>query len=147
MKRYAAMLLALGLIMGTVNGPISAYAEDAKPAATAQKLDPEFQRMITILATSMLAQFAAQASKGSLDGFDPGPIIESTLRNALNSRDLQATLDRVVDQAGNGSDGAALSPEMRSLLKVALSGIVAMVRNEISSSLANEVKSGPGTRP
>lgn len=147
MKRYAAMLLALGLIMGTVNAPMSAYAEDIRPAATATRLDPEFQRLITILATTMLAQFAAQASRGTLDGFDPGPVIESTLRGALNSRELHAALNRIIDQAGGEVEGSVLTPEMRALIKVALSGVVAMVRNEIAGSLANEAKPGSNARP
>ena len=95
--------------------------------------------MFMALATSVLTNFAASAAKGSLDGFDPGPALESTLKAALTSRELQTALDRLVDQAGRGVDGAAadgVSPEMRTLMRAALSGAVSMARNEIARELA-----------
>ena len=147
MTRFAALFVVMGLVVASVNTPLSARAEDVRPPATTAKMDPELQRMIAILATSVLAQFAAHASKGSIDGFDPGPIIESTLRSALHGPEVQSLLNGLVDQAGNGSEGANLSPEMRALLKVALTGVVAMLRNEISSSLANEASKGPAAKP
>ena len=119
-------------------------------------MDPETRRLITLLATSVLAQFAAQASKGSLENFDPGPMMESALRGALDSGAINRLIDRLVDQAGssinvNGTSGAedALTPEMRALIKVALSGAVTLAKNEIKRSLKDDLQPAapPAAKP
>ncbi len=161
-RRIAATLFALSLAAGSVFGGAAACAQSASggpftatvptatvptgtvpttatAAAPATALDPALRRMFMALATSVLTNFAASAAKGSLDGFDPGPALESTLKAALTSRELQTALDRLVDQAGRGVDGAAadgVSPEMRTLMRAALSGAVSMARNEIARELA-----------
>ena len=156
-RRIAATLFALSLAAGSVFGGAAACAQSASggpftatvptgtvpttatAAAPATALDPALRRMFMALATSVLTNFAASAAKGSLDGFDPGPALESTLKAALTSRELQTALDRLVDQAGRGVDGAAadgVSPEMRTLMRAALSGAVSLARNEIARELA-----------
>ena len=63
----------------------------------------------------------------------------------LASRELHTAIDRLVDQAGRGVEGSAadaVSPEMRALMKAALSGAVSMARNEIARELA-----GPQAAP
>ena len=151
-RRIAAALFALSLGAGGVFGGTTAYAQTASAGAstatvpaTASAFDPALQRMFMALATSVLTNFAASAATGSLDGFDPGPALESALKTALSSRELQTAVDRLVDQAGRGVDGAAadgVSPEMRASMKAALSGTVSMARNEIARELA-----GPPAAP
>ena len=100
-RRIAATLFALSLAAGSVFGGAAACAQSASggpftatvptgtvpttatAAAPATALDPALRRMFMALATSVLTNFAASAAKGSLDGFDPGPALESTLKAAL----------------------------------------------------------------
>lgn len=167
--RVAAALLALLLGAGSVFGGAAVYAQAASAgapaaasantapvtaapantasatAAPAPALDPALQHMLMALATSVLTNFAVSASKGSLDGFDPGPALESTLKTVLASRELHTAIDRLVDQAGRGVEGSAadgVSPEMRALMRAALSGAVSMARNQIARELA-----GPQAAP
>lgn len=148
-RRIAAALLALTFAAGSGFGVAAVNAHDApvadaahpassRPAAVTA-LDPALQRMFMALATSVLSSFAANAAKGSLDGFDPGPALESTLKTVLSSRELHTAIDRMVDQAGSGVDNTAadgVPPEMRALMKAALSGAVSMARNEMARELA-----------
>ena len=139
MKRIAAAIIAGAIGATGVLGAPAAYAQGTPAASATTALNAEMQRLFMTLATVVLAGFAANASKGSLEGFDPGPALEATLRNALASRDLQGAIDRVVDQAVrgvDGPDGAAASPEMRAMLKAALSGAVALSRSEIARELS-----------
>ena len=100
------------------------------------------------LATSVLTSFAANAAKGSLEGFDPGPAIEAAFRSALASRDINAAVERLVDQAGRSADGGAVvPPEMRALLKTALSGVVALARSEIAREFSNPAAAGQTGNP
>ena len=159
MKRIIATATTALFIATTASAlfPSAAGALEAAPAVTTQApasgapqaaaMDPETRRLITLLATSVLAQFAAQASKGSLENFDPGPMMESALRGALDSGAINRLIDRLVDQAGssinaNGTNDAAdaLTPEMRALIKVALSGAVTLAKNEITRSLKDDLQ-------
>ena len=147
MKRLIAILITtgIGFAAGAALTParaenLSATTSASAPAPTPTPADAQMQRIIALLATSVLTQFAAQASKGSLEGFDPGPAVESTLRNTLASKELQGLIDRIVEQAGSGPEGAGMSPEMRALMKVALSSAAAMARAEIAPSLAQTDK-------
>ena len=141
MKRLIAILITtgIGFAAGAALTPARAENLSATTSASAPA-DAQMQRIIALLATSVLTQFAAQASKGSLEGFDPGPAVESTLRNTLASKELQGLNDRIVEQAGSGPEGAGMSPEMRALMKVALSSAAAMARAEIAPSLAQTDK-------
>lgn len=141
MKRLIAILITtgIGFAAGAALTPARAENLSATTSASAPA-DAQMQRIIALLATSVLTQFAAQASKGSLEGFDPGPAVESTLRNTLASKELQGLIDRIVEQAGSGPEGAGMSPEMRALMKVALSSAAAMARAEIAPSLAQTDK-------
>ncbi len=105
------------------------------------------QRLFMTLAMSVLSNFATSAARGSLDAFDPGPAIESALRGALNSRDVNAVIDRLVAQAGAGSEGSGASPEMRAMLKAALTGVVAMARSEIARELSGAPAVSPAIPP
>ena len=141
MKRLIPILIATGIGFAAGAAPIPARAENLSATTPAPApADAQMQRIIALLATSVLTQFAAQASKGSLEGFDPGPAVESTLRNTLASKELQGLIDRIVEQAGSGPEGAGMSPEMRALMKVALSSAAAMARAEIAPSLAQTDK-------
>jgi hypothetical protein len=147
--RLAAVLpLSLALAGGT----IPSVAQEAPPATAAgmasSAVDPAVQRMFMALATALVANFAANAARGSLDGFDPAPMLEGALKNALGSRELNSLLDRMVDQAGTGPDAAAMSPEMRALVKTALAGAVSMARTEIARSFAPAAPAAaPATQP
>jgi hypothetical protein len=159
MKRIIATALLVAttgsaIVSGTANALDAAPATPASPAVSTTStgtsaMDPETQRLITLLATSVLAQFAAQASTGTLKDFDPGPMMESALRGALDSGAINKLIDRLVDQAGssinaNGTaDNAALTPEMRALIKVALSGAVMVAKNEITRSLKEDLQPAP----
>lgn len=153
MKRITAALIAVSIGAGIlVVAP--ARAQTVSTPAASSALDPAMQRLLMTLATSLLANFAASATHGSLEEFDPGPAIESALKSALGSRDLTAALDRLIDQVGRGVDagpgasdsaGTVVSPEMRAMLKAALSGVVAMARSEIAREFANS--SGSASAP
>ena len=145
-----AVLFGAGAIPVLAQGvapPATAALGAAAPAAPAA-LDPALQKMFTALASTMLANFAANASSGSLDKFDPAPLLESAIKSAFNSRELNAALDRLVDQ-GMNADGTAdrapnsLSPEMRGLIKAALKGAVTMARTEIAREFAPAAASTP----
>jgi hypothetical protein len=151
--RLAAVLpLSLALAGATVPSaaqevPQAAAMEDKPATGTAgAAIDPALQRMFMALATALVANFAASAARGSLDGFDPAPMLEAALKNALGSRELNRLLDRMVDQAGTGPDAAAMSPEMRALVKTALAGAVSMARAEITRELA-PAPSAPASQP
>ncbi len=160
-KRIAAALLAVSLGVGSVLAGAAVYAQAASAAAPpaapantapattapapATALDPALQRMFMRLATALLTNFTASAASGSFDGFDPGPALESTLKTVLASRELHTALERLADQAGRGVEGSAadgVAPEMRALMRAALSGAVALARNEIARELA-----GPQAAP
>ena len=156
MKRFVTAALqiplSLALIFGTLSWPAQAAPEatgavaDTKPGMTAAAtaataLDPAIKNMLLALGSAMLANFAASASSGSLDQFDPAPILESALKSALNSRELNRALDRLVDQSVSAGDAAgapnsALPPEMRALVKAALQGAVTVARAEIAREFA-----------
>ena len=124
--------------------PVAPAVASAPGASSAPgALDPAMQRLFMTLAMSVLSNFATSAARGSLDAFDPGPAIESALKGALNSRDLHAVIDRLVAQAGAGSEESGASPEMRAMLKAALTGVVAMARSEI----ARELSGAPAVSP
>ncbi len=134
MKRIVAAILAVSIGAAGVLGALPAHAQSIPAKGSTTALDPEMRRLFMTLATAVLANFAAHASKESQSGFDPGPAVEAALRDALASRDLQGAIDRLVDQAGrgvDGSEGAATPPEMRALLKAALAGAVALARSEM----------------
>ena len=148
MKRIAATIVAVSIGAAAVFGPVPARAQSAPTPVLAPALDPEMQRLFMTLATSVLTSFAANAAKGSLEGFDPGPAIEAAFRSALASRDINAAVERLVDQAGRNVDGGGVaSPEMRALLKVALSGVVAMARSEIAREFSNVPATGQADSP
>lgn len=165
MKRIIATATTALFIATTASTlfPVAAGALEAAPATNAPPavttpapapgapqaaaMDPETRRLITLLATSVLAQFAAQASKGSFENFDPGPMVESALRGAIDSGAVNRIIDRLVDQAGSsiGANGTVsaddpFTPEMRALIKVALSGAVMMAKNEITRSLKDDLQ-------
>ena len=146
MRRLIATLLAIGIGFTLGAAPTPAHAESLS-ASTPAPVDVELQRIVTLLATSVLAQFVLQAGKGSLDGFDPGPAVESTLRYALASKELQGLIDRIVEQASGGPEGAGMTPEMRALLRVALSSAAAIARAEIARSLASDTKPATANKP
>jgi hypothetical protein len=147
--RLAAVLpLSLALAGGTVPSVAQEAPQGPSAAAagmTSFAVDPALQRMFMALATALVANFATNAARGSLDGFDPAPMLEGALKNALGSRELNSLLDRMVDQAGTGPDTAAMSPEMRALVKTALAGAVSMARAEITREFAPAA--APATQP
>ena len=154
-RKLAAVSLAVSIgavLFGA--GAIPVRAQGGAPPAAAPgasapaALDPALKKMFTALASAMLANFAASTSSGSLEKFDPAPLLESAVKSALNSRELNATLDRLVD-LGMNADGTAdrapnsLSPEMRGLIKAALKGAVTMARTEIAREFAPAAASTP----
>jgi hypothetical protein len=151
-----AMLFGAGAI--AVQAQTVAPPANPAPAPLTQTaaLDPALQKMFMALATAMLANFAANASTGSLEQFDPAPMLESAVKGALSSRELNAALDRLVDQGmnanaaadsvtggGTGTADSSLSPEMRALVRAALKGAVTMARTEIAREFASAAASTP----
>jgi hypothetical protein len=153
--RLAAVLpLSLALAGATVPSVAQEAAQIPvamadRPTTSSAAIDPALQRMFMALATALVANFAASAARGSLEGFDPAPMLEGALKNALGSRELNRLLDRMVDQAGTGPDAAAMSPEMRALVKTALAGAVSMARAEITREFAPAAapRTQPGSNP
>ena len=139
MRKTAMKLLAALIMVTAAGGP--AHASDAPtPAPVARTapnmpaaIDPALQRMLMSLGTAMLAGFAQSMAAGSPEAYDPGPLLEKTIRGALTSREFNSALDGIVAQAvAGGGDGAStLSPELRALLAAAVKGVVGMARNEM----------------
>ena len=139
MRKTAMTLLAALIMVTAAGGP--AHASDAPtPAPVARTapnmpaaIDPALQRMLMSLGTAMLAGFAQSMAAGSPEAYDPGPLLEKTIRGALTSREFNSALDGIVAQAvAGGGDGAStLSPELRALLAAAVKGVVGMARNEM----------------
>ena len=98
-------------------------------------IDPALQRMLMNLGTAMLAGFAQSMAAGSPEAYDPGPLLEKTIRGALTSREFNSALDGIVAQAvaggGDGASTSTLTPELRALLAAAVKGVVGMARNEL----------------
>ena len=139
MRKTAMKLVAALTMVTAAGGP--AHASDAPtPAPVARTapnmpaaIDPALQRMLMNLGTAMLAGFAQSMAAGSPEAYDPGPLLEKTLRGALTSREFNSALDGIVAQAvAGGGDGAStLPPELRALLAAAVKGVVGMARNEM----------------
>ena len=139
MRKTAVNLVAALTMVTAAGGP--AHASDAPtPAPVARTapnmpaaIDPALQRMLMSLGTAMLAGFAQSMAAGSPEAYDPGPLLEKTIRGALTSREFNSALDGIVAQAvAGGGDGAStLSPELRALLAAAVKGVVGMARNEM----------------
>ena len=139
MRKTAMKLVAALTMVTAAGGP--AHASDAPtPAPVARTapnmpaaIDPALQRMLMSLGTAMLAGFAQSMAAGSPEAYDPGPLLEKTIRGALTSREFNSALDGIVAQAvAGGGDGAStLSPELRALLAAAVKGVVGMARNEM----------------
>lgn len=158
-QQLIRLAAVLPLSLALAGGSVTSAAQEAAPvpapmtekrASNTAAIDPALQRMFMTLATALVANFAASAARGSLDGFDPAPMLEGALKNALASRELNALLDRMVDQAGTGPDANAMSPEMRALVKTALAGAVSMARAEIARELAPAsppARAQPGANP
>ena len=143
-----AVLFGAGAIPVRAQGGAPPAAAAAPGASAPAALDPALQKMFTALASAMLANFAASVSSGSLEPFDPAALLESAVKSALNSRELNAALDHLVNQGmntGGTADSApdALSPEMRALIKAALKGAVTMARTEIAREFAPAAASTP----
>lgn len=139
MRKTAMNLVAALTMVTAAGGP--AHASDAPtPAPVARTapnmpaaIDPALQRMLMSLGTAMLAGFAQSMAAGSPEAYDPGPLLEKTIRGALTSREFNSALDGIVAQAvAGGGDGAStLPPELRALLAAAVKGVVGMARNEM----------------
>ena len=139
MRKTAMKLLAALIMVTAAGGP--AHASDAPtPAPVARTapnmpaaIDPALQRMLMSLGTAMLAGFAQSMAAGSPEAYDPGPLLEKTIRGALTSREFNSALDGIVAQAvaGGGGGASTLPPELRALLAAAVKGVVGMARNEM----------------
>ena len=139
MRKTAMKLVAALTMVTAAGGP--AHASDAPtPAPVARTapnmpaaIDPALQRMLMSLGTAMLAGFAQSMAAGSPEAYDPGPLLEKTIRGALTSREFNSALDGIVAQAvaGGGAGASTLSPELRALLAAAVKGVVGMARNEM----------------
>ena len=138
MRKTAMKLVAALTMVTAAGGP--AHASDAPtPAPVARTapnmpaaIDPALQRMLMSLGTAMLAGFAQSMAAGSPEAYDPGPLLEKTIRGALTSREFNSALDGIVAQAVAGGGGAStLPPELRALLAAAVKGVVGMARNEM----------------
>ena len=141
MRKTAMNLVAALTMVTAAGGP--AHASDAPtPAPVARTapnmpaaIDPALQRMLMSLGTAMLAGFAQSMAAGSPEAYDPGPLLEKTIRGALTSREFNSALDGIVAQAvaggGDGASTSTLTPELRALLAAAVKGVVGMARNEM----------------
>ena len=130
--KFAAALALFTAASGPVhaNDPPAPVARAAPIATTT--LDPALQRMLMGLGSAMLAGFAGSMAAGSPESYDPGPLLEKTIRGALTSREFNNAVDGIVARALAGADGAsALPPEMRAMLAAAIKGVVGMARNEM----------------
>lgn len=137
MRKTGLKLAAAAALLAAASGGVRANdlpapATRSTPIAPAA-LDPALQRMLMSLGTAMLAGFAASMASGSPEAFDPGPVLEKAVREALTSREFNRAVDGILAQvlAGGSEGGATLPPEMRGLLAAAVKGVVGMARNEV----------------
>lgn len=137
--RHLLLMLAVAACsIATAHAQSDPVSSPARQAA----IDPAMQRMLAGLATVVMANFAASIASGTLDGFDPGPTLEKTLRNTLTSREFNDGVDRFLAQAvAAGSAGASgLSPEFRQAIAAALTGVV----NQARAEMLREFSDSPG---
>ncbi len=137
MRKTGMKLVAALALFTAASGPVHANDPPAPVARAAPiaatTLDPALRRVMMGLGSAMLAGFAGSMASGSAEAYDPGPILEKTIRQALASREFNNAVDAIVAQAlaGGGDGASALPPEMRALLAAAIKGVVGMARNEI----------------
>ena len=127
------LVLLTFAIAASISAPARAQNEPAAPPTRQAGIDPAMQRMLAGLSTVAMANFAASIASGTLDGFDPGPTLEKTLRNTLASREFNDGIDRFLAQAvAAGSEGSSgLPPEFRQALAAALKGVINQARAEM----------------
>ena len=120
---------------GTTMPVAPAMAPAVAPSAA---MDPALQRALSSMATALLTSFATSLASGSADGFDPGPVIEKTVRGVLSSAELGALIERLAGQAlASGSNAAAdLPPELRAALALAARNLMTHARREMARELA-----------
>ena len=140
-RKLKPLLLMLA-IAASVSTSARAQSDPTAPPARQAAIDPAMQRMLAGLATVVMANFAASIANGTLDGFDPGPTLEKTLRNTLTSREFNDGVDRFLAQAvAAGSEGASgLPPEFRQAIAAALTGVV----NQARAEMLREFSDSPG---
>lgn len=116
-----------GTLPGTLPGPLPATS-----------IDPALQSALNRAAASLLTSFASSIATGSIQGFDPGPAIEKTLRGVLASGELELLIDRLANQALAAGAGASkdLSPELRAALALTARSLISGARREIQRELA-----------
>ena len=137
MRKTGMKLVAALAMVTAAGGAVHANDQPAPVARTAPiattTLDPALQRMLMGLGSAMLAGFAGSMAAGSPEAYDPGPLLEKTIRQALTSREFNSAVDAIVAQAlaGGGDGPSALPPEMRALLAAAIKGVVGRARNEM----------------
>ena len=137
MRKTGMKFVAALALFTAASGPVHANDPPAPVARaapiTATTLDPALRRMMVNLGSAMLAGFAGSMAAGSPEAYDPGPLLEKTIRGALASREFNNVVDAIVAQAlaGGGDGASALPPEMRALLAAGVKGLVGMARNEI----------------
>ncbi len=133
---YAGTMAALaGLAPAQAADP----AAGAVPAtAQVSGLDPALQRALNRAAASLLTSFAASLASGSVQGLDPGPAIEKTLRAVVASGEFELFVDKIAGQALAAGSGASkdLSPELRAALALTARSLLSGLRREIQRELA-----------
>ena len=130
--KFRHLLLTLAVAACSI-ATAHAQSDPVSSPARQAAIDPAMQRMLAGLATVVMANFAASIASGTLDGFDPGPTLEKTLRNTLASREFNEGVDRFLAQAvAAGSEGASgMTPEFRKAIAAALKETLnKSVRNE-----------------
>ncbi|MBL8380504.1 MAG: hypothetical protein JNM79_21725 [Burkholderiales bacterium] len=120
--------------------PSFAQTTEARPPPQVA-MDPALRQALMSLATALAVGFAANLSSGSQEGFDPGPILEKTVRNALAGNQLDQAVDALLASALKSEGGAALPAELRVALALAAKALFANVRREALRDL------GASSRP
>lgn len=120
--------------------PSFAQTAETRPS-TQVAMDPALRQALVGLATTLAMGFAANLSSGTPEGFDPGPILEKTLRNALAGNQIDQAVDALLASAVRSEGGAALPAELRVALALAAKALFANIRREALRDL------GASSRP
>lgn len=108
------------------------------PPTSRSSMDPALSQALTSLATALALGFAANMAAGSQDGFDPGPILERSMRTALGSRQLDQAVDALLASALKSEGGAGMPVELRAALALAAKAMFANLRREALRDLGDQ---------
>jgi FtsH-binding integral membrane protein len=138
MRRMTGWMTAALVAAATLAAPAVAQTIESRPAAAS--MDPALRQALTGVATALLAGFAASMATGSEGGFDPGPILEKSLRAALAGNHLDNAVDALLASALRSEGAAGMPAELRAALVLAARAMVVGAKREVLRDLGGAAR-------